>query len=116
MMGVRPARERYRFPIGSHRSTLAPGLRAVAWLLSLALSSCASPPPSVTPEVTYRQPTCPSCEEQTREIAELRQNLANREAELRDLRANQRDQVKVLQETTREAARAKMKLRRLATQ
>jgi hypothetical protein len=46
----------------------------------------------------------------------LRQDLANREAELRDLRTNQRDQVKVLQESTREVTRAKVKLRRLATQ
>ena len=68
------------------------------------------------PEVTIREPTCPSCDAQTREIAQLRQDLANREAELRDLRANQRDQVKVLQESTREVTRAKVKLRRLATQ
>jgi hypothetical protein len=46
----------------------------------------------------------------------LRQDLANREAELRDLRSNQRDQVKVLQESTQEVTRAKVKLRRLATQ
>jgi len=46
----------------------------------------------------------------------LRQELANRDAEVRDLRAKEREQVKVLQETTREAARAKVKLRRLATQ
>jgi hypothetical protein len=46
----------------------------------------------------------------------LRQDLANRDAELRELRSSQRDQVKVLQESTREAARAKVKLRRLATQ
>lgn len=39
-----------------------------------------------------------------------------REAELRDLRSNQRDQVRVLQESTREVTRAKVKLRRLATQ
>jgi hypothetical protein len=46
----------------------------------------------------------------------LRQDLANRDGELRDLRSNQRDQVKVLQESTREVTRAKVKLRRLATQ
>jgi hypothetical protein len=68
------------------------------------------------PEATVRQAVCPSCDEQTREIARLRQDLANREAELRDLRSNQRDQVKVLQESRREITRAKVKLRRLATQ
>ena len=36
--------------------------------------------------------------------------------ELRELRTNQREQVKVIQESTREATRAKVKLRRLATQ
>jgi hypothetical protein len=61
-------------------------------------------------------PACPSCEEQTRAIARLRQDLANRDAELRELRSSQRDQVKVLQESTREVTRAKVKLRRLATQ
>ncbi len=71
------------------------------------------PPPI---EATIRERTCPSCDEQTREIARLRQDLANREAELRDLRSTQRDQVKVLQESTREVTRARVKLRRLATQ
>jgi len=46
----------------------------------------------------------------------LRQELANRDAELRELRSSQRDQVKVLQESKREVTRAKIKLRRLATQ
>jgi hypothetical protein len=59
---------------------------------------------------------CPSCEVQTREIARLRQDLANRDAELHDLRSSQRDQVKVLQESRLEVTRAKVKLRRLATQ
>ena len=59
---------------------------------------------------------CPSCDEQSREIARLRQDLAARDAEVRDLRSSQRDQTKVLQESTREATRAKVKLRRLATQ
>jgi Bacterial SH3 domain len=94
-------------------------------MLSAALSGCVTPPPAVAPpptpgpaplERTIRAPQCPTCEEQPYEIARLRQDLANREAELRDLRSNQRDQVKVLQESTREVARAKVKLRRLATQ
>ena len=90
----------------------------MVWLLSSALSGCVTPPPTppMPLETTVRKPTCPSCEEQTREIARLRQDLANREAERRDLRSNQRDQVKVLQESTREVTRAKVKLRRLASQ
>src|SRR6266700_903159 len=124
MNEVRLGRGSYRFPIGSHRSTIAPGLWTVVWLLSSALSGCVTPPPAVAPptpvpvplEASVRGPTCPSCEEQTLEIARLRQDLANREAELRDLRSNQRHQVKVLQESTREVTRAKVKLRRLATQ
>lgn len=115
---VRLGRARYRFPTGSRR--------AVVWLLSSALSGCvtppAEPPPQALPQVSapfetaVREPTCPSCEEQTREIARLRQDVANKEAELRDLRANQRVQVKVIQESTREVTRARVKLRRLATQ
>jgi Bacterial SH3 domain len=66
--------------------------------------------------VAIPEPACPSCDEQNREIARLRQELAGREAELRDLRASQREQVKVIQESTREVTRAKVKLRRLATQ
>ena len=68
------------------------------------------------PEAKAPAPTCPSCEEQNREIARLRQDLANLEGQLRDQRSSQRDQVKVLQESTREVTRAKVKLRRLATQ
>jgi hypothetical protein len=98
---------------------------ALAVLASWAavLQGCVAPPPAPPPaplpipiEATVRPPTCPSCEDQTREIARLKQELAAREAELRDLRSNQRDQVKVLQESTREVTRAKVRLRRLATQ
>src|SRR5215470_1286111 len=101
MTPVCPARE-LQHPI-------AAGLRAVAWLVGLAMSGCATPP-------SAESPVCPSCDEQNREIARLRQDLAGREAELRDLRTNQREQVRVIQESTREVTRAKMKLRRLATQ
>jgi hypothetical protein len=107
---------------------LAPSLCAA--LLALALSGCVtpptppppSPPPAEPPVVAppapvgVARPSCPSCDEQNREVARLRQELANRDAELRELRSSQRDQVKVLQESTREATRAKVKLRRLATQ
>jgi SH3 domain-containing protein len=118
MKDVRLARGKHGSTLGSHRSTIAPRSWAWVWLLSSALSGCVTPPapPAVPPEATVREPACPSCEEQTRAIARLRQDLANRDAELRELRSNQRDQVKVLQESTREVARAKVKLRRLATQ
>ena len=61
-------------------------------------------------------PACPICADSSAEIAGLRQEIASRDAELRDLRAQQRDQARALQETTRQATRAKVKLRRLATQ
>ena len=67
-------------------------------------------------ETPVRGLACPSCEEQAREIARLRQDVANRGAEVRDLRSNQRDQVKVLRESAQEVTRAKVRLRRLATQ
>ena len=99
-------------------------LVALVTLVSAALQGCVAPSPAPAPpaplpvpiRATAPAPTCPSCEEQAGEIARLRQNLANREADLRDLRSNQRDQVKTLQESTREITRAKVKLRRLATQ
>lgn len=66
-------------------------------------------------EATVQEPTCSYCGEQIREIGRLRQDLANRDEQLRDLRSNQRNQVKVLQESKREVIRAKVKLHRLAT-
>ena len=111
------------FSPGSHRAINTTRLRAVVSLLSLTLADCATTPPAAPPtpahvqrDAAAREATCPSCEEQIRETARLRQDLANREVELRDLRSNQRDQVRVLQESTREVTRAKVKLRRLATQ
>ena len=113
---------------GMPKSEIARRFRAVAWVLGLALGGCATPPsePPAAPApaataaapvaVQVPAPACPSCDDQHREIARLRQDLAGREAELRDLRASQRDQVKVIQESTRETTRAKVKLRRLATQ
>lgn len=111
MTHVCPARE-------LQQSRIA-GLRAVAWLLGLAMSGCTTPPTAVSPApvaATVTESTCWSCDQQNREIARLRQDLAGREAELRDLRTNQREQVMVIQESTREVTRAKVKLRRLATQ
>jgi hypothetical protein len=107
-----------------HRSTIAPARWAmIAWLTS-ALIGCVTTPPAVAPATPTSPPpearaveqTCPTCEDQNREIARLRQELALRDEQLRDQRSNQRDQVKVLQESTREITRAKVKLRRLATQ
>lgn len=74
--------------------------------------------PSLPPPVAAAPaaPACPSCDDQHEVVARLRQDLADREAELRELRANQREQVKVIQESSRDATRAKVKLRRLATQ
>jgi hypothetical protein len=126
MESLRTGGDGLRSPIESRRSRVAPALWAMIWLLSLALSGCVTPPPAAppppppptppAPEAKVPEPTCPSCEDQNREIARLRLELANREEQLRDQRSSQRDQVKVLQESTREVTRAKVKLRRLATQ
>ena len=59
---------------------------------------------------------CATCDEQTREIAKLRQDLATRDAEVRELRSAQREQVRTVQESAREVTRVKAKARRLATQ
>jgi hypothetical protein len=86
----------------------------------LVLAGCATPapepPPVAAPAPAAPAPVCPTCDEQVREVARLRQELAARDAELRDLRAAQREQAKAVQETTREVTRAKTKARRLATQ
>ncbi|MEO8751528.1 MAG: SH3 domain-containing protein [Casimicrobiaceae bacterium] len=119
----RPACGRCSCPIDARRSAGGSGRLVAAWLLGLALGGCATPPPAeppapvpavVGPAVPVQ--ACPSCDEQSREIVRLRQDLATRDAEVRDLRSSQREQTRVLQESTREAARAKVKLRRLATQ
>jgi hypothetical protein len=99
-------------------------LRARAALaLATIAAACTTAPPPPAPEppapiVLAPLPsiTCPACVDQGLEISRLKQDLASREAELRDLRSSQRDQVKVIQESTREVTRAKAKLRRLATQ
>jgi len=59
---------------------------------------------------------CPVCVDRSDEIARLRQEIASRDAELRDLRSSQRETVKAAQESTREVTRAKARMRRLATQ
>lgn len=95
--------------------------RACAALAASIVAACATPPPAPPPApepppAIEPAPACPTCDEQTREIARLRQDLAARDAELRDLRSAQREQVKTAQDSTREATRAKAKARRLATQ
>ncbi|MCC6193992.1 MAG: hypothetical protein IT518_05930 [Burkholderiales bacterium] len=93
-------------------------------LACLIVAACAAPPspeptmvlPAPLPAISLPAPVCPQCIDQSQEIARLREDLASREAELKDLRSSQREQVKMIQETTREATRAKAKLRRLATQ
>lgn len=112
-------------------SDLAKGRRTAAtsgawrWagvgLVGMLIGGCATPPPPPPPppetvETPVRVPVCPTCEDASGELARLRQELASRETELRDLRAQQRDQTRALQETTKQAARAKVKLRRFATQ
>lgn len=99
---------------------------AVAWV-ALLLYGCAAPAPEPPPApvaplpvVVAPPPRCPSCDEQRGEIARLQQEIATRDAELRELKSTQRDQAKTAQETTREVTRevtrAKAKARRLATQ
>lgn len=55
-------------------------------------------------------------EEQQREIARLQQLLADKEAEIGKLRTQQQERDKLLKETTSQAARAEVKLRRFATE
>jgi hypothetical protein len=97
---------------------------ALAAVLSFAASGCATTPPAISssrtplpvqPKASVSEPTCSSCREQIREIERLRQALATRDEEVRELRSDQRVKVKVLQESKREVTRAKVKLRRLST-
>lgn len=55
-------------------------------------------------------------QEQQRQITRLQQSLADKQAEINHLRTHQQDQVKELKETTTQAARAEVKLRRFATE
>ena len=92
---------------------------AVATLLAVA---CATPPPPVRieplppPPPPLESQACMACLDSSEEIARLRQALAAREAELRDLRAGQREQARVAAESSRDAAQAQARQRRLATQ
>lgn len=92
----------------------------------LLLSGCATPPvpmPAPVLEEVPQRPllvvvpqACPICLDQTDEIVRLRQALASREAELRDLRAAQREQTREVAKSTSETARVQARQRRLATQ
>jgi len=93
---------------------------------ALAAGCATAPPPAPAPApepaplvpapALPPPPACAVCVDRTDEIARLRQDLATRDAELRDLRSSQREQVKAVQESTREVTRAKARVRRLATQ
>jgi hypothetical protein len=98
---------------------------SVAVLFGLIVAGCATPPPApppAPPQEPVREPPPPpppvpcNCDEPNREIARLRQDLANKDIEIRELRAQHRDQVKALQESAKRAARANVKLHRFATQ
>jgi hypothetical protein len=99
-------------------------MRSLVGLLAIVVAGCATPPPPVPEPVPAPReeparlpPPAPcTCDEPYREIARLKHDLANKEAEIRDLRSQQREQIKVLQESSRQAARATVKLHRLATQ
>lgn len=85
-----------------------PALRwSVFVVLGLATVGCAvqQPAPSSTP-----------CAEQYNDIARLQRILTEKDAEIASLRTHQQGQTKELQESTAQAARAQVKLRRLATQ
>lgn len=93
---ARPSRRRY----------------AAFWLLSawlvFAISGCAT---------LQRDKAVEPCRSaQQSEIERLQRLLAERDAEISRLRAQQKGQVKELEKTTSEAARAEVKLRRFATE
>ncbi|MFO1305013.1 MAG: SH3 domain-containing protein [Burkholderiales bacterium] len=96
---------------------------AILACASAVLAGCATAPapepapaPPVAAPAPPAPPPCPVCVDRSDEIARLRQELAARESELRELRASQREQAKAVQETTREVTRARARARRLATQ
>jgi len=88
------------------------------------VAGCATPPAPApeppaaapAPAPVLSAPACPACNDRSDEVARLRQEIAARDAELRDLRSSQREQVRAVQESTREVTRAKARVRRLATQ
>lgn len=87
-------------------------------LCGLSLAGCTVRQSAPDVASTTPAPAAPSmiCEEPQREIARLQQLLADKEAEINSLRAQQQEQGKLLKETTSQAARAEVKLRRFATE
>ncbi|MFN2330004.1 MAG: SH3 domain-containing protein [Chromatocurvus sp.] len=94
------------------RAPQRPWLAGLVLLIS-GLPGCAllqSPaPPSASPSASTL------CAEQDQQIGRLQQALAQKDAEIQQLRAKQNLQAQALEQTTGEVARAKVKLRRLAT-
>lgn len=94
---------------------------AVCAIATLLAAACAAPPPLPLDPLPAPPPplapqACLACLDLSDELARLRQALAAREAELRDLRAAQREQARVVAESSRGAAQAQARQRRLATQ
>ncbi len=81
---------------------------AIFTLWGITITGCTIWQPGPLPPTPY--------EEQQSEIIRLQQLLADKELEISRLRAHQQDRVKELKETTSEAARAEVKLRRFATE
>lgn len=99
-------------------------------LLGLSMTACNVLPKPPTSEISATSPV--SCEQEQHEIERLQELLAEKEAQqheierlqkllaeneaqIRSQQVRQQDQAKALQETTSQAARAQVKLRRLAT-
>lgn len=82
--------------------------------IPLATSSPSPPPPS--PPASSMPLPDDSLNEQQKMILYLLRVLAEKEAEISNLRVHQQSQVKELKETTSQAARAEVKLRRFATE
>lgn len=83
--------------------------RSLYWVLALwtlSLGGCAS----------WQATGVDACAEQEDEIRRLRQSLAEMDAEIRRLRAHEQARGKELEETTVQAARAEVKLRRFTTE
>jgi hypothetical protein len=83
---------------------------AVYWAIfslgAFALGGCAS----------WRAETTTNCTEELQEIGRLREQLAWKDAEISRLQAHREARVKELEETTVQAARAEVKLRRVASE
>ena len=114
-------------PESSESVACASSWPAVA-LLALLAAGCAAPQPSLEPSaqpsplespapiaVQPREAECAACTEIKGEIAQLQRRLTATESALSELRVQRIEQAKTVQEANREAARATVRLRRLAT-